>query len=76
MSHFLQEDTLARLFNAFVKLYVEYRSLTWGGITNTHLLNLKRTLNKAMRIIAFKKVSMNQLNPYIFTTKYYHLKQT
>ena len=52
MRHFLQE--LFSLFNAFVKPYVDYGSLTWGGITNTHLLKLKRTLNKAMRIMAFR----------------------
>ena len=61
-------------FYAFLKLYIDNGSLTWGGTTNTHLLKLKQTLNKAMRIMAFR--SMNQLNPYTFTTKYYHLKQT
>ena len=41
MHHLLQEDTLVSLFNAFVKLYVDYGSLTWGGTTNIHLLKLK-----------------------------------
>ena len=54
MRHFLQEDTLASIFNAFVKPYVDYGILTWGGTTNTHLLKLNRTLNKAMRIMAFR----------------------
>ena len=54
MRHFLQEDTLATLFNAFVKPYVDYGSLTWGGTTNTPLLKLKRTLNNAVRIMAFR----------------------
>ena len=54
MRHFLQEDTLATLFNAFVKPYVDCGSLTWGGTTNTPLLKLKRTLNNAMRIMAFR----------------------
>ena len=31
MCHFLQEDTLVSLFNAVVKPYVDYESLTWGG---------------------------------------------
>ena len=38
MRHFLQEDTLASIFNAFVKPYVDYGILTWGGTTNTNLL--------------------------------------
>ena len=54
MCHFLQEDTLVSLFNDFVKLYVDYGSLTWGGTANTHLLKLERTLNKAVRIMAFR----------------------
>ena len=68
------KDTLNSLFNAFVKSYVDYQSLTLRGVTNTHLLKLKQTLNKAMRIMAFR--SMNQVNSYTFTTKCYHLKQT
>ena len=54
MRHFLQEDTLASIFNAFVKPYVDYGILTWGGTTNTNLLKLNRTLNKAMGIMAFR----------------------
>ena len=54
MCQFLQEDTRVSLFNAFVKPYVDYGSLTWGGNANTHLLNLKQTLNKAVRIMAFR----------------------
>ena len=54
MSHFLQEDILVSLFIAFVKPYVDYGSLTCGGTANTHLLKLKQTLNKAMRIMAFR----------------------
>ena len=46
MRHVLREDALASLFNAFVKPYVDYGSLTWGGATNTHLLKLKRTLKR------------------------------
>ena len=38
MYHFLQEDTLVSLFNAFVKPYIDYGSLAWGGAKNTHLL--------------------------------------
>ena len=66
MCDFLEEDKLVSLFNAFIKPYVDYRSLTWGGTTNTHLLKLKRTLNKAMRIMAFrsKYKSAKPLNVY------------
>ena len=31
MCHFLQEDTLVSLFNAFLKLCIDYGSLTSGG---------------------------------------------
>ena len=44
----------------FVKPYVDYGSLAWGGATDTHLL----------------EVSINQLNPCTFTIKCYHSKQT
>ena len=54
MRHFLKEDTLASLFYAFLKPYIDYGSLTWGGTANTHLLKLKQTLNKAIRIMAFR----------------------
>ena len=53
MRPFLQEDTLVSLLYAFLIPYIDYGSLTWGGTANTHLLKLKRSLNKAMRTIAF-----------------------
>ena len=74
MHHFLQEDTLFSLFHVFIKPYIDYGGLNWGGTVNTHHLKLKQTLNKAMRVMAFR--SMDQLNPCIFTTKYYYLQQT
>ena len=54
MRHFLQEDTLVSLFYAFLKPYVDYGSLTWGGAANTHLLKLRQTLHKTMRITAIR----------------------
>ena len=51
--HFLQEDTLVSLLNAFLKPYIDYGSLTWGITANTHLLKLKRTPNKVTRINGF-----------------------
>ena len=75
MCHFFQEDTLVSLFYAFLKPYIDYGSLTWEGTTNTHLLKLKRTLNKAMRIMAFRS-KYESAKLLLFTTKYYHLKQT
>ena len=54
MRNFLQEGTLGSLFYAILKPYVDYGSLTSWGTANTHLLKLKRTLNKAMRIMAFR----------------------
>ena len=66
MCHFLQEDTLVSLFNAFLKPYIDYGSLTWGGTANTHLLKLKRTLNKAMRIMAFRSKYESAKPLYIY----------
>ena len=66
MCHFLQEDTLVSLFNAFLKPYIDYGSLTWGGTANTHLLKLKRTLNKAMRIMAFRNKYESAKPLYIY----------
>ena len=75
MCHFFQEYTLVSLFYAFLKPHIDYESLTQEGTTNTHLLKLKRTLNKAMRIMAFRsKYESGKL--LLFTTKYYHSKQT
>ena len=64
--HFLQEDTLVSLFNSFVKPYIDYVSLTWGGATNTYLLKLKRTLNKAMKIMVFRSKSESAKPLYIY----------
>ena len=66
MCHFLQEDTLVSLFNAFLKLHIDYGSLTWGGTNNIHLLKLKRTLNKAMRIMAFRNKYESAKPLYIY----------
>ena len=66
MRHFLQEDTLASIFNAFVKPYVDYGILTWGGTANTHLLKLNRTLNKVMRIMAFRSKNESVKLLYIY----------
>ena len=66
MCHFLQEDTLVSLFNAFLKPYIDYGSLTWGGTANTHFLKLKRTLNKAMRIMAFRNKYESAKPLYIY----------
>ena len=76
MHHFLQEDTLVSLFYVFLKPYIDYGSLTWGCTANTHLLKLKQTLNKTVRIMAFRRKYESPKPLYIFTTKYYHLKQT
>ena len=53
-------------FYAFLKLYIDNGSLTWGGTTNTHLLKLKQTLNKAMRIIAFRSKYESAKPLYIY----------
>ena len=37
-----------------------------GGTTNTHLSKLKRTLNKAMRIIAFRSKYKSAKSLYIY----------
>ena len=66
MRQFLQEDTLASVFNAFVKPYVDYGILTWGGTANTHLLKLNRTLNKVMRIMAFRSKNESVKLLYIY----------
>ena len=66
MCHFLQKDTLVSLFNAFLKPYIDYGSLTWGGATKTHLLKLKQTLNKAMRIMASRSKYESAKPLYIY----------
>ena len=66
MGHFLQEETLVNLFNAFLKPFIDYGSLTWGGTANTHLLKLKQTLNKAMRTMAFRSKYESAKPLYIY----------
>ena len=66
MRHFFQEDTLVSLFYAFLKPYIDYGSLTWGGTANIHLLKLKPTLNKAMRIMPFRSKYESAKPLYIY----------
>ena len=45
---------MVKIFNAFIKPYTDYGNLAWGGAAETHLTRLKRSMNKAIKAMAFK----------------------
>lgn len=42
------------MFNSFIKPYVTYRTLIWGGATKSHLAKIDKSIKKSMRIMLFK----------------------
>ena len=54
MRHYLQEKQLLNLYSSFVKPYIEYGSLAWGGACKTNLNKIDKSLNKSVRTMLFK----------------------
>ena len=54
LRHFVSEDILRKLYNAFIQPHVDYGLLLWGNAFDTHLHKIATKLNKAIRIISFK----------------------
>ena len=54
MRHYLQDKQLINLYSSFIKPYIEYGTLTWGGACETNLTKIDRSLNKSVRTMLFK----------------------
>ena len=51
---FLQEKHMKNLCNVFIKPFTKYDLLAWAEAPKTHLIKIKRSLNKAVTIMLFK----------------------
>ena len=54
MRHYLQDKQLVNLYSSFIKPYIEYGSLDWGGACKTNLNKIDKSLNKSVRTMLFK----------------------
>ena len=52
--NYVQEKTSKNIFNSFIKPYVDYRALRWGGATQSQLAKIDKSIKKSMRIMLFK----------------------
>ena len=52
--NYVQEKTLKNIFNSFIKPYVDYRALRWGGATQSQLTKIDKSIKKSTRIMLFK----------------------
>ena len=50
---YLQEDSLRSIYNPFLKLYIEYRTLAWGGAPNKYLDKIDNCIKRSMRTVLF-----------------------
>ena len=42
--NYVQEKTLKNIFNSFIKPYVDYGTLIWGGATKSHLTQIDKII--------------------------------
>ena len=54
LRHFVSENILKNLYNAFIQPRIDYGLVLWGNALDTHLKKVAINLNKAVRIILFK----------------------
>ena len=52
--HYIQDKQLINLYSSFIKPYIEYGTLAWGGACKTNLTKIDRSLNKSVRTMLFK----------------------
>ena len=53
--HFVSENTLINIYNAFISPHINYGITNWGGAYPKHLDPIRRKLKRAVRLIGFKK---------------------
>ena len=46
---YVQEETMKNLFNSFLKHYIEYGNLAWGGAPKTKIELINRTIKRSIR---------------------------
>ena len=59
MRHFVPENTLINIFNAFISPHINYGITNWGGAYSKYLDPVRRKLKRAVRIIGFKKQNIH-----------------
>ena len=50
-----KKKLLINLYDALIKLHIDYGTLAWGSANKTNLKTIERTMNKAIRLMGFKK---------------------
>ena len=53
--HFVSENTLIDIYNAFISPHINYGITNWGGAYSKHLDPVRRKLERAVRLVGFKK---------------------
>ena len=46
---YVQEETMKNLFNSFLKPYIEYGNLAWGGAPKTKIELINRSIKRSIR---------------------------
>ena len=54
LRHFVSENILKNLYNAFIQPHIDYGLVLWGNALDTHSKKVAINLNKAVCIILFK----------------------
>ena len=50
----LQQDSHRRICSSFLKPYIEYGTIAWGGAPNKYLDKIDKCIKRAMRTMLFK----------------------
>ena len=51
---YLQQDSLRTIYNSFLKPYIEYGTLAWGGAPNKYLDKIDKCIKRSMCTMLFK----------------------
>ena len=55
MRHFISKSQLRSLYFAFIQPHIKYGLINWGCSATTNLNPIRKSMNKAIRIMGFKK---------------------
>ena len=69
MRHYLHDKQLINPYSSFIKPYIEYGTLAWGGACKANLTKIDRSLNKSVRTMLFK----NRREPSKLLYKYLNI---
>ena len=73
LRHFVPENTLKNLYNAFIQPHVDYGLILWGNALDKHSHKISVNLNKAVHILQFKD-RHKSAGPLFKKFKLLHLK--